>query len=129
MIAFDAWIGNADRHQENWGIIEPSGTGQPRLAPMYDPAACLGAELQEGNQLLETSVPPEKLEQYVVRCPSGFGDGRQRIQLDEVVREIAAWPEWRDNVRAWLAAFAKGMATFEAFLPTVPSSWLRQHRT
>jgi hypothetical protein len=95
---------------------------------MYDPAACLGAELQEGNPLLETSVPRERVERYIVRCPSGFGDGRQPIRLEQVVRDIATWPEWSDNVRAWLAAFAKGMDTFEALLPTVPSSWLPQHR-
>lgn len=128
MIAFDAWIGNADRHQENWGIIEPTGTGQPRLAPMYDPASCLGAELQDSHRLLKTGASLEKLEQYIVRCPSGFGDGTKPIRLEQVVGAISAWPEWRDNVRAWLAAFAKGMDTFEGFLPTVPSAWLSQHR-
>jgi hypothetical protein len=44
------------------------------------------------------------------------------------VSAVNIFQEFPDNVRAWLAAFAKGMATFEAFLPTVPSSWLPQHR-
>jgi len=129
MIAFDAWVGNADRHQENWGTIEPMSAGNTRLAPMYDPAACLGAELLEGNRhFQETSRQAEELRRYIQRCPSGFGNGASPILLEQVIREIALWPEWRDNVRAWLAAFAKGMDTFEAFLPTVPSSWLPQHR-
>ncbi len=129
MLAFDAWIGNADRHQENWGTIEPTGAGDARLAPMYDPAACLGAELMEGDRHLEEATcSAEKLELYIARCPSGFGDGTSPITLQQVVREAAFWPEWRDNVRAWVADFAKGMDTFEAFLPTVPSSWLPPHR-
>ena len=129
MIAFDAWVGNADRHQENWGTIEPMRAGNARLAPMYDPAACLGAELLEGNRhFQETPRQAEELRRYIHRCPSGFGNGASPILLEQVIREIALWPEWRDNVRAWLAAFAKGMDTFEAFLPTVPSSWLPQHR-
>jgi HipA-like C-terminal domain len=129
MIAFDAWIGNGDRHQENWGIIEPSGAGQARLAPMYDPASCLGAELLDGNgHLEEATCPPEKLARYVAGCPSGFGDGARPIRLEQVVLEMSSWPEWRNNVRPWVAAFAKGMDTFEALLPTVPSSWLPQHR-
>jgi len=129
LLAFDAWIGNADRHQENWGMIEPTGAGDSRLAPMYDPAACLGAELLDGDRhLSETTCPAERLLRYAGRCPSGFGDGSSPISLEQAVREAASWPEWQDNVRAWVAAFAKGMDTFEAFLPTVPSSWLPPHR-
>lgn len=41
MVAFDAWIGNGDRHSENWGIVV--GGNRWRLAPMFDPASCLGA--------------------------------------------------------------------------------------
>lgn len=111
------------------GTIEPTGAGDARLAPMYDPAACLGAELLDGDRhLSETTCPAERLLRYAGRCPSGFGDGSSPISLEEAVREVTSWPEWQDNVRAWVAAFAKGMDTFEAFLPTVPSSWLPPHR-
>jgi len=37
--ASEAWVGNADCHQENWGTIEPMTVENARLAPMYDPAA------------------------------------------------------------------------------------------
>src|SRR5580698_2760184 len=47
MLAFDAWVGNSDRHQENWGVLRIASKPR-RLAPMFDPAACLGAELAEG---------------------------------------------------------------------------------
>lgn len=46
LMLFDAWIGNSDRHQENWGVITSRGTS-PRLAPVFDVGSCLGSELAE----------------------------------------------------------------------------------
>jgi hypothetical protein len=37
VLTFDAWIGNSDRHQENWGLI--ASPRSARLAPIYDTAA------------------------------------------------------------------------------------------
>lgn len=42
---FDAFIGNQDRHCDNWGIID-SEKGY-RLAPIYDNGAALGFQLKE----------------------------------------------------------------------------------
>ena len=44
MLTFDAWVGNSDRHQENWAMLVDTSTGSVRLAPVFDTAACLGAE-------------------------------------------------------------------------------------
>jgi hypothetical protein len=71
--AFDAWIGNADRHQENWGMIR-SVSGGFRLAPMFDPAACLGVELDDANRLFDaTKSTAAAIQKYMLGCPSGFG--------------------------------------------------------
>jgi len=67
MLACDAWIGNSDRHQENWGVLRAAGA-PVRLAPVFDPAACLGVELDPLHQCLQ---PGSDLSQYIVRCPSG----------------------------------------------------------
>ncbi len=40
-LLFDAWIGNQDRHHENWGGIFRSAT-EFRLAPTFDHASSLG---------------------------------------------------------------------------------------
>lgn len=42
---FDAFIGNQDRHCDNWGIID--GKNGYRLAPIYDSGASLGFQLKE----------------------------------------------------------------------------------
>jgi hypothetical protein len=122
--AFDAWIGNADRHQENWGIVR-SASGTISLAPMFDPAACLGVELDDSHALLDPArVTPEAIQKYLGRCMSGFGDGRRLIKLVEVVAQIGAWPEWSNNIRGWIASFARAMDTLEAELSFIPDSWL-----
>ncbi|MCI0635194.1 MAG: HipA domain-containing protein [Actinobacteria bacterium] len=45
LLGFDAWIGNSDRHWENYGVLEdvlrPQDEGANRLAPAFDNASCL----------------------------------------------------------------------------------------
>ncbi len=48
-LVFDAIIGNTDRHQENWGIIQDSATNEKKLAPAFDNTDCLGREIIESN--------------------------------------------------------------------------------
>src|SRR5712664_3103415 len=83
------------RHQENWGIISfPEGV---RLAPIYDTAACLGAELQPQHRLLTPRASEEQLKQYVERCGSGFGRGQNHLigQREVVAQLKTSWPaEW-----------------------------------
>ncbi|MEL7142276.1 MAG: hypothetical protein AAFY33_05670 [Cyanobacteria bacterium J06643_4] len=40
-LLLDTWIGNTDRHHENWGFIE-TVDGSTHLSPTYDHASCLG---------------------------------------------------------------------------------------
>ena len=48
-LVLDAVVGNTDRHQENWAVIEdPSGTR--RLAPSFDHASSLGFALSEKDK-------------------------------------------------------------------------------
>lgn len=131
LCAFDAWVGNSDRHQENWAVLVSLDRSTARLAPMYDPAACLGVELQPGHALLDAARRSEKkLGQYIEACPSGFGDGVTGIPLAKVVQEVSRWPEWTNNAPAWLAAFQNGMDTFRQDLEHLEESWLpKPHQT
>lgn len=127
LVAFDCWIGNADRHQENWGVIS-SMAGDIRLAPMFDPASCLGAELQEGNKHLSTGLNAKMISKYMDQCGSGFGDGKAGIPLRTVLDELRSWPEWKSLAPCWVADFRSAMDTFQGLLATVPSLWLPDHR-
>jgi hypothetical protein len=127
LMAFDAWIGNADRHQENWGVVTPIA-GTARLAPMFDPASCLGAELQEGNKHFSDSATPEMMKTYLGLCGSGFGNGRAGILLSAVVEELKFWPEWNSSAASLVAEAPRAMDTLQGFLTVVPSLWLPEHR-
>ena len=74
MVLFDAWVGNSDRHQENWGVLHSPTAA--RLAPIFDTAACFAVELPDDHLLL-ADPGTVRLEKYISNCNSGFGDGRE----------------------------------------------------
>lgn len=127
MLAFDAWIGNSDRHQENWGVLRR--VSNARLAPMFDPAACLGVELDEAKGLPHAEADVGR---YMAHCPSGFGDGvreRPLMMQDQVVAELEArWPEWNAGISGWVEAFGSAVDTLEQVVARVPSGWLPPRR-
>lgn len=54
-LVLDAWIGNTDRHAENWALI--SDGSEPRLAPSFDHGSSLAAGCDEA--FLERTDPRE----------------------------------------------------------------------
>jgi hypothetical protein len=69
-LLLDAWIGNGDRHHENWGVIrvqtESTSEETEYLAPTYDHASSLGRDLSD-SQRQKRSV-----EAYANKCFSAF---------------------------------------------------------
>src|SRR5215467_5980582 len=58
VLAFDALIGNTDRHPENWGFLKRIYAAQPpgwSFAPIFDNGTSLGYELVE-ERLQEAST-------------------------------------------------------------------------
>ena len=71
-LMLDAWIGNTDRHHENWAlVVRPQGT---HLAPSYDHAASLGAHETDANRhnRLTTRDRGRSMQHYVARARSAF---------------------------------------------------------
>lgn len=124
LLCFDAWIGNGDRHSRNWAAIE-TRAGHRRFAPMFDPAACLGAELLDGTGPLADLSDRSTIDRYLDRCFSGFGNGTRRIRMGEVVDELrSTWPEWAAGVAGWLAAFRHALEHDVAgMLESCPEDW------
>jgi hypothetical protein len=76
-LIFDAWIGNTDRHHENWGItLERQGEHgyRFRLAPTFDHASSLGCHLtdQERSARLTTRDAGFSIEKYAPKARSAF---------------------------------------------------------
>lgn len=73
-IAFDALIGNTDRHLENWGLLvrrEQEGKPEYSLPPVYDNGTSLGWEMA-GAQM-EQLQDPDRLARYIARGTHHYG--------------------------------------------------------
>ncbi len=72
-LMLDAWIGNQDRHHENWGLVL-SKDGSVHLAPSYDHASCLGRiETDiEKYERLTTKDKNRTVDYYIGKASSAF---------------------------------------------------------
>ncbi|MCY7281918.1 MAG: HipA domain-containing protein [Cyanobacteria bacterium CAN_BIN43] len=69
-LILDAWIGNGDRHHENWGFVVQLPEGIPHLAPTYDHASCLGRELLDARR--QERIQRQTIQQYANKSRSAF---------------------------------------------------------
>jgi hypothetical protein len=88
-LLLDAWIGNTDRHHENWGFIQSpilpdSLQFTIHLAPTFDHASSLGRELQDSNR--RKKLENNSINNYITKCRSGFyhqaGDKKAMFTLE-----------------------------------------------
>lgn len=101
-LMLDTWIGNGDRHHENWGIIRLKTSSNSEetehLAPTYDHASSLGRDLSD-CQRKKRSVTA-----YVNKCFSAFYgsiDDKKPLKTFELFSLVAhRYPE---AARVWLA--------------------------
>jgi hypothetical protein len=92
LLAFDAVVGNNDRHFFNWGVItQVAGARPPRLAPIYDTARALFWNTDES--VLATFDRKHDfdrfLERYVLQCyPKTGWEGIKSPNHFELMRKI-----------------------------------------
>lgn len=74
-LLLDAVVGNTDRHEENWAVIDRAGVR--RLAPTFDHASCLGFQLDDERRMrhLHTRDRNDMPEAWADRAKSKF-EGR-----------------------------------------------------
>ena len=105
-LMLDAWIGNGDRHHENWGFVVQLPDGIPHLAPTYDHASCLGRELLDAKRI--ERLQNQTVEKYAERSRSAFyrqeSDKRPMSTL-EVFRAIAQ--QYPKSANLWLEKLAQ----------------------
>ena len=110
-ILLDAWIGNTDRHHQNWGIISRTvtekgshpDTCRSTLAPTYDHASSLGRNETDENRLkrLEGKDRGFTVQKYVEKCTSAFyNEAGDKLKTFEVFVLLAqSYPK---AAEAWL---------------------------
>lgn len=118
-LLLDAWIGNGDRHHENWGFIET--INQPVcLSPTYDHASSLGRELADSKR-------KDKIRQSILaeRLPESRQTSRIRVHSVEGYTDRASSAFYAS------ATDKKPLLTMEAFsqaasrYPNAASVWLK----
>jgi hypothetical protein len=108
-LCLDAWVGNTDRHAENWGIItNPNNINV--LAPTFDHASCLGRNESDRkrHERLNTKDEGFNLKAYIrgAKTPIYNKDG-QRLNTISVVKECK-----KHNIQAtlyWIEKISKLM--------------------
>ena len=89
-LLLDAWIGNGDRHHENWGFVRCRKKSQEGnalyLAPTYDHASSLGRELTDEKRQVRS------VEAYAKKCVSAFyddGEGSKLLTTFDLFLKVA----------------------------------------
>jgi len=87
-LLLDAWIGNTDRHHENWALVVNAAEGHRFLAPTFDHASSLGAHQEDATRArrLVSKDRAFRVEGYVERARSALyskaGEARPMTPLD-----------------------------------------------
>ncbi len=121
-LLLDAWIGNGDRHHENWGFVVPLPGGIPKLAPTYDHAACLGRELLDTRR--QQRLAQNTVQAYAEKSRSAFfrqeGDSKPLLTFD-VFAAVAR--DYARSAALWLDQLAKiSPGQIETLLHRIPQS-------
>jgi len=97
-LVLDALVGNTDRHQENWAVIERGGSR--RMAPSFDHASCLGFQLsdEQRSERLASSDYNMSPEAYAARGRSKF-EGKPPLMSSAVEALSGLSAQRRDS---WL---------------------------
>ena len=74
-LLLDAWIGNTDRHHQNWGVLVEA-SGYATLAPTFDHASSLGREIDDAERMrrLATADARGDMRAYAGKARSALYD-------------------------------------------------------
>ncbi|GKT26823.1 hypothetical protein [Acidovorax sp. SUPP3334] len=130
-LMFDAWIGNQDRHDQNWGILRMND-GNLFLSPSFDHGSSMARNEPDAKRKIRmtTKDMPFHISSFVCLArsglfPSGGAEDESAIPLSTVEafqhasqQSPVAAAEWRDR----LACVRD--ADVQTIIDMVPSDWM-----
>ncbi len=105
-LMLDAWIGNTDRHHENWALMRVAGESRPRLAPTYDHASSLGRNEpdERRNERMLTHDRGRTVRAYVEKATSAlYADEADERPLRTIDAFSMAARQRPQAAQVWLA--------------------------
>jgi hypothetical protein len=112
-LLLDVWIGNGDRHHENWGLVSTSAR-TIHLSPTYDHASSLGRELTDAKRL--ERLQNKNIAAYLKKNYSAFyAQAGDRKPLTTLAAFQSAANEYPQAAKAWLMQ-----------LSNISSDWVEQ---
>lgn len=88
MFIVDAFIGNWDRHNGNWGFLYAPKTDKITLAPIYDCGSCLYPQADEEMMQKILADPAEREIRIYDRPLSGIKKNGQKIQYFKFISSL-----------------------------------------
>lgn len=82
-LMFDCWIGNQDRHDQNWGLVLGKAQDGTVMAPSFDHASSMACRMfdKERSKRLNTSDVGYSIETYLGRARTPFFSHDRDCQL------------------------------------------------
>lgn len=113
-VMLDAWIGNTDRHHENWGALV-NGEGHQVLAPTFDHSSSLGFLLsdQEREDRLNSRDPAYDVEHWAGRAQTPFEGRPSTVVLAHDALALAPTPCSRKWLRRLAAVKSRSSEVFD----------------
>lgn len=88
MFIVDAFIGNWDRHNGNWGFLYRAETDEISIAPIYDCGSCLFPQADEEIMRKTLADPAERDIRVFERPLSGIKINGQKIQYFKFISSL-----------------------------------------
>lgn len=107
-LMFDAWIGNTDRHHENWGLVIDKDRSVS-LSPTFDHASSMGRELTDATReaRLTTKDPRFNVEAFAAKARSAlYADPSDKHPLSPIQAFQLAARAQRQSGFSWLRVLA-----------------------
>jgi hypothetical protein len=130
-LMFDAWIGNQDRHDQNWGVLRMND-GNLFLAPSFDHGSSMARNEPDERRLLRltTKDMPRHISSFVKTARSGFfpstaAPNASPLYTLEAFVQIStqnrpAAEEWRQRLDGIT------QDTVRTIINNVPAAWMSQ---
>jgi len=115
-VVLDALVGNTDRHQQNWAVIQDSTR---RLAPTFDHASSLGFLLDDQTRLdrLRTEDAGFSVGTYAAKASSKFEGNPSTLAIAKSAMEMV-----EPTVRDYWIGQVEAVPSLDPILAEVPAS-------